>query len=850
MKKIYIDEQEVDVYPGDIPVGLDFQIADIRTLNVRKNSKSTTIRLPATAKNKKTFGFPEDWNSASAVDQKQKPRVLIEKDGTPLMRGFAKVDAAVTNGQISEYRLKVLGDNGDWVKRIEGKKLSDLDYSSDNHTLNENAVINSWTLSPSRNYVYDLIDRGKFTAFTGNGFYVNLSDCYPAISFSSFMQKIFAGTGYKIVSGFLSSQEFKGLYWPFVNPVFKHNDTWAPLQKFKASQFKSGGQNIIKGATQQSASTGGTGLPLNMNNYVNANPLYDYFLTGLSNPTQFRVYSVPSSGKYKFHLRVNFATSGNATDINGGGGTIYFNIRKIKRTTFGGPNYYSSTSTLVHQHSEPWAIMSKTTDVIFEADLEYGDLIYTTADISFSANTASACVLTIFNDLSGNNCFFELTDLKGPFKIQYGQPVDMNVNLPENISQIDFIQALKDAFNLYFMTDVETRTVYIEPEDSFYGTKAVDWSKKLDKFKEIITEFIGDTYPKHIRYKLAADSKDAPVKQISETNGVDFGSHQATIANQFAKDETKDFANKLFAPTLMAIPPAPLIGLKSIKIPRMWSDLSQPYPQKTDYKPRMLYYDGLRPVGASSNTWYLVGWNKNVNASGSGVNGITPFKPQTTYPRFYSYGDTPGDFNYLFEDMPNAHGLWQRHYRNKHKKIDDSRIITAWFYLTEADISKLDFRTPIYCELEENGGAYLTLESVDGYDPDVKEPTKVRLIKAVGTKALIALSAIPKPSVNLSQIINTASLQVKGGGGGNQNLKVQNQTVLSVSAKTGVITSGGGNTVFAKVNGNNVPVVMTTSDNKLAAVVVSDGANSEEEAQQSAAGGIGAMQVEGDFVVS
>src|SRR3990167_5153121 len=140
-----------------------------RICTARRNSRSTTIRLPASAVNKKKFGVPEDWNAANYIGQNQRPVAKIEVEGTNLIRGIAKIDSTTTNDRISEYLLKILGDNADWRERINGKKLNDLDYSSENHVLNITNINLSWTVISTRSYVYDLIDRGQFTGVTNIG---------------------------------------------------------------------------------------------------------------------------------------------------------------------------------------------------------------------------------------------------------------------------------------------------------------------------------------------------------------------------------------------------------------------------------------------------------------------------------------------------------------------------------------------------------------------------------------------------------------------------------------------------------------------------------------------------------
>lgn len=61
----------------------------------------------------------------------------------------------------------------------------------------------------------------------------------------------------------------------------------------------------------------------------------------------------------------------------------------------------------------------------------------------------------------------------------------------DEVKQIEFIKAIKQMFNLQFLTDLLTRTVYIEPYNDFYGAGVIDWSDRIDLSQPVTVEELG-----------------------------------------------------------------------------------------------------------------------------------------------------------------------------------------------------------------------------------------------------------------------------------------------------------------------------------------------------------------------
>ena len=835
-KKLIIDEEEMELYPEGLKVGVDFEISNIKDISARLNSKTTTIDIPATAGNKQKLGFAEDWNAADPIDQKQKPITSIEVEGTKIIKGFSKIDSAETNDRISNYQLKVLGDNGDWRERLKDKNVNQLDYSSDDHTFDYGTVTNSWTVSALRNYVYDLIDRGKFTGknsvLTGvitqavnnqlgvSGTGVNIEDMYPAISLSSIFTKIFQGIGYTVSSAFLSGTLFTKIYFPFINNIFKHPDTWDDDKLFKAVQ-----PNIFsppQGTSvyyTKNANVTSYAAPFYFNNAATDDGFDTSGLVAFGNtptysgiPYPYKSFRAITTCKYKFRYKFSYAVGGQVLNPF----SIFFTLKKMD--TSGNVSFLHQTQSQFTGTSgggSGSASEDTTTDFI---EVNAGDRVW--LEIEINGGTFQLWV-SVTNHIQGvTDSYLELVEMQGPFPVHFGQPVVMNENLPD-IGQLEFIQALRDEFNLYFVADPETRTIYIEPRDDFYSGTALDWSKKLDRNKPISIEYLGDSYTKRLRYKFKEDSNDKFVAEMNKLNDEAFASHEESIDNVFSKDARMDIENKLFAATWMDTPPAPLQGLKTVKIPRMWGDVVLPS-KNTSFIPRMLYYAGV--VNTSyADRWYLLMENKaysmiNPPPQSSSSSLITYYQ---SYPRFYFYGEATGEANLRYDNSDFEHGTFHKYYANTHKIINDSRLITTYIYLKEVDISNFDFRIPIYLEVEGNG-AYFEVQSIKGYDPDSIESTEVKLIKQTGKVALVAVAPIANKRVTKSN----SAIKVNSTFGGKvknnpiTTLRIGGEEAFRLDDKGDVRLKGGN--VYTTINDVLHPVYYTDVDGGLRNIILSE----------------------------
>lgn len=153
MTEIVINNVSLDIYK-DIPISLNFSIADIRNPEKRNTSFSKTITIPGSKKNNLLFGnifevskesdseglvnFSPDFNPSLKASCRVYTDTMLEMDGYCQLLKIIKQDNSY------DYEICIFGVLGDFFVNIEGKELSSLDFSEYAHALNQSSFERSW----------------------------------------------------------------------------------------------------------------------------------------------------------------------------------------------------------------------------------------------------------------------------------------------------------------------------------------------------------------------------------------------------------------------------------------------------------------------------------------------------------------------------------------------------------------------------------------------------------------------------------------------------------------------------------------------------------------------------------
>jgi len=347
-----------------------------------------------------------------------------------------------------------------------------------------------------------------------------------------------------------------------------------------------------------------------------------------------------------------------------------------------------------------------------------------------------------------------------PEYTQYGQTYDLKNVINKDYKQIDFIKGISHAFNSQFTSDEISKTVYIEPFDTFYNPlyNAIDWTDKLDIGQEAQDKWLNTDIKRDIIFKYKTDSSDEKVRQRAMDyfkEILDEYPYYETLSDEFERGTTT-FENPFFAGTFNAKDLDSSIGSADPPfIACLWkkkeeegfispNDFARP-DKGFDFLPRLLHWKNYTASGltfdtgkfASVQTWN--GTNKSVAANSdltiggnvlfnrypqaTSVNRDDSTNPVLTYGNVYVRDFTDDTDEYSAYQI--GKGLYETYYKQMVEMYKyNPRVKEAYINLKIKDVVNLDFRKLVYID-----GVYYRLNKIIDFMPNNNKTTKVELIE-------------------------------------------------------------------------------------------------------------------------
>lgn len=684
----------IDLF-DELPYSITYSVSDIRNPENRNGSYSKTINIPGSKNNNILFEFIFNVNSnLQTFDPNLKCDAIILQDGIEVFKGNLQlIQVHKTDMTNISYDVAVYGNTKSLFDAISNKFLTDINLTAYNHIRNKTNQINSWTATTGSGYVYPLINNGldNLNAVVPSFTTQNMFPCTYA---KSIIDGIFTDAGYTYTSNFLTSSLFKRLIVPSVGKIGGHRATLSA--------------HVV---------------------VTNLTPV----------------------GKYTVAIQRQNVINSQIT---------YLALQNVQ--------YSGSTTTTINLQTT--SIILYESDVItlslYNADTVNG--LFITANATFSATyedgtgTFSAAQTTTHNmnvaSFATRNVQFDTeVDPNGVFNLGNGKhtvPAFAYQNyLPDKILQRDFLLGIIRMFNLYFEVDKDvSNNLLIEPRDDYYSAGATkDWTQKWAIDRETLITPLGelDTRQFLFQYTPANDFYNNLYTK-GDKIGVQSYMGWQEIYGQYIKNITNDFVHNIrtiqpvFSPTLLSP-----VGGSNIIIPQLITkELTTSAPNGFDDNGicRILYYGGM----------------KNGTFSLNDGTGATTY---TTYPYAGHLDDiqTPtldilfGIPRQVFYGMNNPalytdNNLYNKYWKKAITEMSDkdSKLVTAWFYLTAADINLLDFRDTI--KVDEQ---YYKINKVINYSPTVTELTQVELTKIN--------AAVPFVAGNTNVLASNAGGQIMSG---------------------------------------------------------------------------------------
>ena len=662
----------------DFPLALTKGIVNLDNLKARTGTYSKTFKVPNTKNNSNLLSNVDNINSKKDYRDalNRKPCVIIVNNNQN-DSGFLQVSKSINKDY---FELIFFGNNIDWVKSASELKLNTIAWRNNSQVYNQAGVTSAWlSNSNSDDHAYPYISRG------GNKSNVSASveDFYPCFYIRSIFERGLNQLGWNVSSNFLLSNEIKLLVGDLSNSMTVA-DSVVDQSKTRASRSSDvtnyGGD--IKLVFNDDVN------PPNEDTYDNYNPS-----TGF--------YVIPTDGTYNVNVSVitdDWVITGTQNKnltikVASGSSTFFgFGLNVIDERTVSVSSTQSITSTFS-----------------FQVKLKQGDnlAIFT----KWTANPNSSVTEEV-KFKAGT--FF---DIQRSSKLAEGDNFLLSEVIPDSVKLIDVINDFTRMFNIYYWTDVKTKTIYFEPRNDFFKpiTQALDWTDKIDFSKNYEIDYI-NTYKRNVEFKYKELNNDEWLKGWQDVNKRTYARYNYVLPDRFAEG-TDTIELGLFSASYghsaseISQTNSADTSPSTLKI---WNNYQTEVPTEriNSYNPKIFF-----------NRYFTQEDTNGISRKAVIFNNASSFIP---YGIFQTYNNVTSPMNLSFTG---ADGLFSTHYANMFKNIEDGGRLTAYLRLDDVDINNLDFRNLVYISTPAEITGYYIVEKVQDYKPLSDGTTKVNLFK-------------------------------------------------------------------------------------------------------------------------
>jgi hypothetical protein len=702
MTRIFIEGYELDLTQG-ISNQITYAIDDLQNLDSKSTSFTKTIVLPGTANNNKLLGNIFEFNNAN-FDNPLDANVLanfnasrnavarIEVNGLQIMKGVLRLLEIVHIDGAVEYECAIFGELGGFINALGNSRIEDLNFDSYNHTYSYANIVASWDTSGSTGYCYPLVDYGNVS--TGTYGVAKKDFQYttfkPALFLREYITKIIANSGYTYECDFFDTAKFRNIIIPN-NSKQLTKQTSNVLALSKAIN-----QSMNEGGTQDFVS-----YETKVGSLFTAS-VSDTLFTYTGTPTLTTNLTIELFGDYTLAARpLTIALLKNGVVI------------PLSSQTYNGTDLLYYNKTLSVQFATNDTLRVRTTCV-----LDIGD------EVNVSEST-----INILNDVATTA------------PIELGDQIIVNNIIPKGIFQKDLFISVLKMFNLLVTEDKnKTNHLIIKPYIDFWTGDILDWSDKMDRSKAIKIKPMSEVNARYYNFKYKQDN-DFYNEDYRKKFNEGYGDRIYDNGLEFAKDT--ESVEVIFAAS-------PLFGTSTTDkvFPAIYKKSNENTKEDSmDHVVRIMQIKKVTSVASwnilnlatnlGSNTAYL--YAGHLNNPTTPNDDINYGAPQQLY------------FNLTSGDLSN--NLFNTYYSSYLAEITDkdSRLLNAYFDLTDLDIFNLDFSKFIFID----GGLY-RINKVMDYAPENNELTKVDLLRVI-EKEYIEQPPLPTTTTTTTSTTTTTT---------------------------------------------------------------------------------------------
>lgn len=809
---------------GGIPLSLTFSVGDLKDISKRTSGYSKTFLLPSNKHNNEILTPMLAVGAERVMIHWMKARIKV--NGIHVFGGLMRVEEGNT-GQGGFYKCHIIQDTIGWSQALGEDTLCDLALEgpggiSPAELKSYTSVKNSWDDNPdTSDFIYGLVNYGEWQAQSVNpnpsthDYNHNTDDFHPTVFAKALTDKIFSSKGYSIESNFFESETFKKLCHPWVS-----GENYTDGSLFESGGTQAAHLKLIEKTTAGGDFASGGKVPasgFNRNWYPNIILGSDLGNNWTTN-SQYGGYIAPFTGTYfgqikaKMYINQTFLSNGSYMTLdlvkNGSIVTLVNGHSQTTQTIERDPAGLPSIQAMRSVSRQDSGVNNGLTRIIeFSIDLNAGD--------SLSMRMRGVNLSNVFPAYMDAS-HMEMDVYPVPSSTSPDKIVNLSKVLP-CMKQMDYLKGLTEVFNLQWTANEETKTVYCEPYNDFFGSgKVVDWSKKLD-YKSWNDKFIIEELAKEIHFKYKEDTGDKFSNQIyrwRESAGYDIVQSHLELNDEKFRSLTMEMGTEQFSTTVMfnayGKQPNPNQHANG---DYAWGDLTWTDPQSNKNNPLMpaIWKDSghintqQRPdfnmVNPKFDMRLLNYYGKTSCSQYEFLDSSATSHTEDEYPHLghineWLKGVQPDPYNLSWDDVDDGYGnvsvgLFTKYWRVAYLKMNGGAALrTCKMNLTANDISQFDYRDLILLKIDEVA-TYWTVNKIKDYNPNKNELTTVELIEW-------------KQSKDFGKSTSTAHARVAAspsqgsivGQSHNQGLVLRNSTKNS-SIGTGIAF---GNGVVAKNN--------------------------------------------------
>ena len=739
---------------------------DINNVNQIWSDYTKSIMIPYSAATSALFGYIYEVN----IDIQNSTTTNFNTDFNPNLKFSARIDVdGVTYlegyGQLTNIKkddfnnivfvVTVYGVTFDIFNKIGNAKLTDLDFSSLDHTWNNTNVAASWTPTLGEGYVYPMIDYGLSPQYD----LWSVGQFFPAIFEKEYLDKIFSTVGFTYTSEFFDSEFFKRLIVPYTGAGIVMSEEDIADRIFYVERITTAQTGTIT-TTPAIVSSYDTVIFQDDSTGDNFNTLGNDYNTGTG------VWTVDNKGKYSFRgemtITLETILQTLIVDDDASGNNIAFKLAVVKydgsnytvletiRTTF---DAYAAGVVSIGSTSASHTFQFSTN----EHELDTGEDVYIAVMGTefFSPYLRKYMQWNYFDYSIATGAIFTIN--VNP-SIAVGETMIMNQTVPIDVTQKDYLVSLFKRFNLFVEIDKENPTnLIIEPYDTFF-TGSDDLTEYLDTSKEFDIIPMAMLQGKRYQFNYKSD-KDYINQKYEQSFDEVFGTEKKDIINDFL---TETYTIE----PIQSITPSTNQKSNDRILPNIVFTDQNGVIKSGKANIRSLYWGGLKTTAKSWQLYQTLPAATTYTSYPYCGHLDDPYTPTLDLsfgvPRGIYYGVTFGSSTGQYYTNNN---LFNKYWSRYISEITDknSKVITCYLDL-KYKFNDLSFRKTYYIK-----EAYYRLLEVTDYAVDGKETTKCTFLKVNPSAAFSPTSEVWRGGEKLfptdEKFPNILVDVFKGGGG-------------------------------------------------------------------------------------